>query len=233
MNKSSDYAGEEQSSSQSQENEQKPKGRGRRKASAHDDKSPVKSTPTKPRQRVEDGGALDPFNIPHDKNYRPLQRTKQKPLYNPPFYVNPEVVALPSEERAKLIFNYHLTILKGYQEQQRQSITHAEWGKPIHSSASFSGSLSLDSASQIDYSFDSSEEAEVFVSRSGRQTKRKLYTEAVFSDNDEEAKKKKRMSTPSPSIAIKDPEVLARKYSTMARSTKMLKAIAEQPLDEL
>ncbi|KAF5274798.1 hypothetical protein FQR65_LT00381 [Abscondita terminalis] len=150
------------------------------------DKSEVntvsKDTPSLRSFQNDNFDDLDIFNsVP--TNHPPLTRISYEPVYNPPLYCNPKFTSLSLEKRKKLMMVYHKKLIDIYDSYQRKSSNYAPLSGPILSDNNFNGSWLMDESKSNVYGFEDEynlqddNSNDIYISRSGRQTKRKLYTE--------------------------------------------------------
>ncbi|KAI4469189.1 beta-mannosidase [Holotrichia oblita] len=137
------------------------------------------------------------FNSPPLK-HKPLDIIYHEPKYESPPHCNPKYLKLTVAERAKIIRDFNREMLDKFYQLQRKSLNPAPWGKPIPASEKWQGLL--DQKSQLfkdDSEFGSPlqddenrETQEIYTSRSGRQTKRKVYTDLLEDDSDSKKTRK-------------------------------------------
>ncbi|KAF2905507.1 hypothetical protein ILUMI_00673 [Ignelater luminosus] len=183
------------------------------------------------KSKPEEVDFIDVFDCVPTK-HGALKHIPVSPQYNPPFYCSRKVTDKEIKERARMIYSYHLALHRIYDNYQRQSIYPAPWGKAIQPTLRFNGSLlkkiekleettpALRSDAENVYEFmqdlkndkNSDDDFETYTSKSGRQTKRKLYAEDL--DDDDELHKKSKSAT---DVMEADSEWLAkRKPATTA-----------------
>lgn len=146
-------------------------------------------------QQQED--ELDPTKIVH---------IYHKPTHNLPYYFNEDLSKLSLKERVNKINAYHREMHRRITEAQRKSLVMAPWGPPIKAVTpdKFNGSLyrnkndepsssSLLEPEKLEKEMkNQTEENEVYVLQSGRQTKRKLYTD-INIDSAKKSPRKRKM----------------------------------------
>lgn len=132
----------------------------------------------------------DAFGCPPLK-HKPLDIIFYERKYEVPMYCNPKYSKLSIPQRAKFIREFHRAILLRYNKLQRESLNPVPWGKPIAASEKFQGNLNKKKAEEdFEFEEESSQPQEIYTSRFGRQTKRKLYTDVL--DDDADFKKTKK-----------------------------------------
>lgn len=145
---------------------------------------------------------IDVLNCKPDL-HDPLPLVKHFPRFHPPYYCDASLIKCDENIQRKKIYEYHLLLLQRYQAFQMKANIYAPWGNPIHTNPDFNGSLSREkfnypvdenannsnksSSESLSYENDTM----VYVSRTGRQTKRHIYKEV----NDEEFKTNKKQKT--------------------------------------
>ncbi|KRT80665.1 hypothetical protein AMK59_5677 [Oryctes borbonicus] len=130
--------------------------------------------------------------------HKPLEIISYQCKYELPPHCNPKYMRLTTIERAKIIRDFNKASLERFYELHRKSLNPAPWGKPLPSSEKFEGSLDRKLlASDEDFEFadilqeeEDNHSQEIYTSRSGRQTKRKVYTDLAEEDNEFKKSKK-------------------------------------------
>ncbi|KAF5281799.1 hypothetical protein FQA39_LY05013 [Lamprigera yunnana] len=116
----------------------------------------------------------------------PLSRITYTPKYNPPLYCNSKIINLPFEEKKKIISEYHKKLISIYDCHQRRATSYVPLGRPIQSDVTFNGTLLKSDKSFLNFEFEDDNDYEqsqddnsndIYILKTGRQTKRKLYTE--------------------------------------------------------
>ncbi|XP_031345003.1 uncharacterized protein LOC116172039 isoform X2 [Photinus pyralis] len=137
-----------------------------------------------PKQRCNDFDSVDVFNSAPTK-HPPLTLISYKPKYNPPLYCDPKFIKLNLEERKRLLSEYHRKLIQIYDTFQRKSKVYAPLGKPVQPDIKFNGTLLKGNDKVISYDFEDEDLfvednlSDIYITKTGRQTKRKLYTESL------------------------------------------------------
>ncbi|KAK5647297.1 hypothetical protein RI129_002189 [Pyrocoelia pectoralis] len=146
----------------------------------HTDKD--KNTDSK--KKLDNFDEIDVFNSVPTK-HPPLPQISYKPKYNPPLYCSTNIIHLSLGEKTKLIAKYHKELIHIYDSFQRESSQYAPLDKPIQPCVKFDGSLLKANDKLSNYKFEDEIEDfvqdnnlnEIYITKTGRQTKRKLYAE--------------------------------------------------------
>lgn len=180
--------------------------------------------------------------------HKPLDIILYERKYDLPPHCNPKYMKLTVAERAKIIKEFNREILERFYKLHRKSTNPAPWGRPIPASDKFQGTL--DRKSQLcedSFEFicfpqddDNKEAQEIYTSRSGRQTKRKVYTDLLEEDSDSKKTKKdedksfeaeKKTIVKRPSLNKLSNQDIIKRSSLFAESPK--RSRAEKMFDTL
>lgn len=149
---------------------------------SRDDTDKDKNTDS--RKKLDNFDEIDVFNSVPTK-HPPLPQISYKPKYNPPLYCSTNIIHLSLDEKTELIAKYHKELINIYDSFQRESQQYAPLDKPIQADIKFDGSLLKANDKLNNYKFEDEIEDfvqdnnlnEIYITKTGRQTKRKLYTE--------------------------------------------------------
>ncbi|GJQ66744.1 hypothetical protein Trydic_g4684 [Trypoxylus dichotomus] len=187
------------------------------------------------------------FNCPQLK-HKPLEIILYQCKYELAPHCNPKYIKLTTSERAKIIRDFHKATIEKFYKFHRESLNPTPWGKPISSSEKFEGTLDRKLlGSDEDHEFTSileeeegNNSQEIYTSRSGRQTKRKVYTDLMEEDSefkkskkdeDEPFKIEKKTITKRPNLQRLSNQDIIKRSSLFLEPVK--KTRTEKMFDEL
>lgn len=166
---------------------------------------------------------------------------KQK--YNPPFYFSEELKTLDVKQRKEKIMAFHDALHRKIHERQRKSLLLVPWGKPISAAGKdkFTGSLLKQEEAKEEEEEDVQKvyrvlmrvvrfvirclqevkkEDEIYISHSGRQTKRKLYSEdALFASATKKPKSPQVQNKSKGKTRLTNEEIMKRSSLFKVRKT--------------
>ncbi|RZC32614.1 uncharacterized protein BDFB_005572, partial [Asbolus verrucosus] len=165
-----------------------------------------------------------------------LEIIYHNPIYELPIPTNPRYQKYSIQERAKLLYDYHSKISELQSRLAKKSLHRAPYSKPILPSNKCKTSLvknSQDEEETIEEPSSQMSPQEFYVSRAGRQVKRKIYTEDTEVDSDPDftsvKKNKSNHSESNTKITIDTPYVPEENHNVEKSASKVVKAKKDTP----
>lgn len=128
-------------------------------------------------KKIEEYDLLDCVPLKH----KPLDIILHERKYDLPPYCNPKYSNLTVLQRAEVIQDFNRASLEKFYKLHCQSLNPHPWGKPILATDRLQSQTLVDS---FEFKEDTNEAEVIYTSRSGRQTKRKVYTDSFLDDSE-------------------------------------------------